>query len=218
MLPIGAAYYRVKGKLACTSCAEKAKMALPQVSHSGFMRALLFGIGGAILGLAIYSTFAILTGLVIGYVSLAVGFIVGKAVRMGAGGLGGRRYQITAALLTYAAVSMSAIPIGIYYYEKSHPVQSELTAQPSASSANTAQSGDASSDDRPNLGAALLSMAFAGLASPFLGLEDPIHGIIGLVILFVGIRIAWQMTGGKPSDDIIGPFRNAPAPTAPTSS
>ena len=33
----------------------------------------------------------------------------------GSNGQGGRRYQITAALLTYAAVSMAAIPVWIHY-------------------------------------------------------------------------------------------------------
>jgi hypothetical protein len=35
-----------------------------------------------------------------------------------------------------------------------------------------------------------------GLASPFLALSDPVHGVIGLVILFVGMNIAWRMTAG----------------------
>jgi hypothetical protein len=30
------------------------------------------------------------------------------------GGVGGRRYQIAAALLTYSAVSMSAVPLAIH--------------------------------------------------------------------------------------------------------
>jgi hypothetical protein len=37
------------------------------------------------------------------------------------------------------------------------------------------------------------------------------HGLIGLVILFVGIRIAWQIARGT-SVQILGPFnRAAPA-------
>jgi hypothetical protein len=44
-----------------------------------------------------------------------------------------------------------------------------------------------------------------GLASPFLELQDPVHGMIGLVILFVGIRIAWQIARGT-SIRILGPF------------
>jgi hypothetical protein len=43
--------------------------------------------------------------------SLAVGYIVGKAMMKGSAGLGGRRYQVVAVALTYAAVSLSFIPL-----------------------------------------------------------------------------------------------------------
>jgi hypothetical protein len=50
-------------------------------------------------------------------------------------------------------------------------------------------------------------MALLGLASPFLELQNPVNGILGLVTLFVGIRIAWQLTAG-PKLEILGPFEN----------
>jgi hypothetical protein len=63
-----------------------------------------------------------------------------------------------------------------------------------------------------NFLSALGMLALIGLASPFLELADPFHGLIGLVILFVGIRFAWQQTGA-PKIDIVGPFQNkTPAP------
>ena len=59
----------------------------------------------------------------------------------------------------------------------------------------------------------VFSPLYAGLASPFLELQDPIHGILGLVILFVGLRIAWQLTAEKKLD-ILGPFsKSSPAKT-----
>jgi hypothetical protein len=65
------------------------------------------------------------------------------------------------------------------------------------------------------LGAALIGLAVLGLASPFLELQDPFHGVIGLVILLVGIRIAWQLTA-IPKIEILGPFasKNPAAPPA----
>lgn len=60
------------------------------------------------------------------------------------------------------------------------------------------------------LAAALGYMALLGLASPFLELQDPVHGFIGLIILLVGIRIAWQITAAK-MPEITGPFQNSPA-------
>lgn len=124
--PIGTTYYRVNNAMACAGCAEQARFSLPSDSGGKYMRGLMFGVGGAILGLIIYATFEIATGWIIGYVSLAVGYIVGKAIKMGSRGAGGRKYQITAAVLTYAAVSLAAVPVAISMYSKSHesvPVQ-----------------------------------------------------------------------------------------------
>src|SRR5262249_41903486 len=106
-------YYRVNGIQACAGCAEKVKQQAPKDTHAAFVRGMLFGIGGAIAGLIGDSAFGIITGLVIGYVSLAVGWLVAKAIKVGSKGIGGRRYQIAAVALTYAAVSLSAIPMGI---------------------------------------------------------------------------------------------------------
>jgi cytochrome b561 len=55
---------------------------------------------------------------------------------------------------------------------------------------------------------------FAGLASPFLELQDPLHGVIGLIILLVGIRIAWKLTAETPTE-VLGPFERAAAPAGP---
>ena len=150
-------YYRVNGVQACAACVGKVKEQMPKDTHAAFMRGMLFGVGGAIAGLIVYSVFGIVTGIVIGYVSLAVGWLVGKAIRAGSKGVGGRRYQIAAVLLTYAAGSIGAL-------------------------------------------------LFAGLASPFLELGDEPGGIIGLVILFVGMNIAWKLTAGAKLD-IVGPFK-----------
>jgi hypothetical protein len=217
-------YYRINGSLACERCTEQLKTQLPKDTHSAFVRGLLFGIVGFVLGLVLYSGFSIVTGIVIGYVSLAVGFIVGKAIRLGSGGIGGRRYQIAAVVLTYAAVSMSAIPIGISQYmkdQKTKPPARQMPAPsssaPSAAAPSTpVQSEDAASEEaassaptapkqKTGLGAALVGLALLGLASPFLELQDPVHGIIGLVILWVGISIAWRLTAA-PKIDILGPF------------
>jgi hypothetical protein len=139
------------------------------------------GIAGALAGLALYVIFALTTGLIIGWVSLAVGFIVGKAMRMGSGGVGGRRYQVMAVLLTYFAVSMSAVPI-----EQAH--------------------------SQSISGKAVAELAMLGIASPILELRDPVQGLIGLIILFVGIRFAWRFTAA-PALNVSGPYAAATAET-----
>jgi len=137
-------------------------------AQGAYPRALLLGIVGAAIGLALYAGFAILTNIMISWVSLAVGFIVAKAMMIGSKGIGGRQYQITAVVLTYCAVSFSVIPIVLY------------------------QTGI------PFSALPLAKVIQIGLTSPFLGLQtDTFRGLIGLVILFVGINIAWKMTGEK---------------------
>jgi uncharacterized protein (DUF983 family) len=131
--PIGGTYFQIRSAPVCAACTEKLRSQIPKDSHAAFVRALLFGIGGAVVGLALYVTVALATGLVIGFVSLAVGYIIGKAMHMGSGGVGGRRYQVVAVLLTYFAVSMSAVPIAIEQSRLHHRDQTqETTAQPEA--------------------------------------------------------------------------------------
>lgn len=207
-------YYRLNGAVACRACAEKAHSELPQDSHTDYMRAVLYGIGAAIVGLIVYATFEIQTGIIIGYLSLAVGWFIGKAMMKGSSGRGGRRYQITAALLTYAAVSMAAIPIWIHFAsEKQHAShQQQLADEQRELEKETGSPQTAPAKPAMDRGKALLSLAFLGLASPFLELADPFHGLIGLFILFIGIRIAWQTTR-ETAPAIDGPFASArPSP------
>jgi len=235
-------YYRVNGVQACAACVGKVKEQMPKDTHAAFVRGMLFGVGGAIAGLIVYSVFGIVTGIVIGYVSLAVGWLVGKAIRAGSKGVGGRRYQIVAVAFTYAAVSMSAIPMGIAQYVKekkskenvvvtspqgnadsSSGASEGMRSQPAPSTAapgNGATNGPAANAAAPaepkkkfSVGAAIGALLFAGLASPFLELGDEPGGIIGLVILFVGMNIAWKLTAGAKLD-IVGPFKaSEPAAT-----
>jgi hypothetical protein len=188
---------------------------VPADSHALFTRGLIFGVGGALLGLFLYSAVGIITGLAIGYISLAVGYIVAKAILMGSRGRGGRRYQIAAIVLTYMSVSVSAIPIGIWQiiHKPDAAIRTTAaattagpTAIPVADSSSTPQMTTAPSEgpSAGGLAAALGSLFVLGLVSPFLELQSPGSGIIGLIILVVGLRIAWRLTA-----------ESAPAP-APT--
>ena len=208
---IGGTFYRVNGAPACPDCAQRLKREAPQDSHQSFVRGVLFGIGAAVLGFILYVAFALTTGLVIGFVSLAVGYLVGKAMMLGSRGIGGRRYQVAAALLTYMAVSLAAVPMALYVHSKHASAQQ--TAQ--ASAPESAAAPDAAQPSPPKMGAAraLGTLALIGLASPFLDLASPAHGIIGLIILLVGVRIAWQLTATRPLK-VAGPFDSPPAAAA----
>lgn len=177
--PIRGSYFKIKNSPVCAGCTERIRAKTPKDSHGAFARAILFGIAGALIGLALYVAFALATGLIIGWVSLAVGWIVGKAMHLGSGGVGGRRYQVVAVLLTYLAVAMSAVPIALYQNGRFHHIKMSE--------------------------AVLGRLAWIGIASPILELRDTVSGLIGLVILFVGIRFAWRFTA-RPTLQVSGPF------------
>src|SRR5947207_5771799 len=218
---ITGAYYRVNGAMACASCAERAQREAPKATHAQFVRAILFGVAAAIGGIVVYAAFGIITGWMIGYISLAVGYMVGKAMVKGSKGFGGRRYQIAAVLLTYAAVvrkellefmielrravALGETSIGISQYIK----QEKAHKQAQQTASKDGQSGTAQPVQPTTAGGvlkALGTLLLIGMAFPFMELADPVHGLIGLVILFVGLQIAWKLTAGSGKVTIDGPF------------
>jgi hypothetical protein len=197
-------YFRVNNQLACARCAGEALAGQPKDSHAAFLRGLLLGVGGAAAGLILYSAVAIVTGWTIGYVALAVGWLVGKGMMKGSNGMGGLRYQIAALALTYLAISMSAIPIGISYALKQHPSRTHqhATADDGNTRDVTPQNDDGSTTSEPatrnNWRPLMGQLLLWGIASPFLELQNPIQGLIGLFIVFIGLSIAFRLTASKP--------------------
>jgi len=217
-------YFRINGALACPICADRAQAGMSKDTHTAFVRGITFGFGGAILGLIVYAAFGILSGFVIGYVSLAVGWIVGKAIKKGSNGIGGLRYQIGAVILTYAAVSLAAVPVGISQYLKSEKAHKTVIHSPQIATAEadpTVQVRPSSTPTPPpqtlSKGALAERLLLLGLASPFLNINETPHAIIGLFILFIGLRIAWQLTDETPAQ-VVGPFKSSSAPASPLSS
>ena len=217
-------YFRINGLLACEKCASQLQAQAPKDTHSAFVRGIIFGTGGAIVGLALYAAFEIATGLIIGYIALAVGWLVGTAIKKGSGGIGGRRYQIAAVALTYAAVSLAAIPVGIAQIIKARKATPNAVTAPAQAAPNSASDPNTPESDTPsrppaapapvNAIAVIGELLFAGLTSPFLELSSGVSGIIGLVILFVGVNIAWKMTGAAKLE-ILGPFKATAPPASP---
>ncbi|MFZ0761355.1 MAG: hypothetical protein WAM69_15515 [Candidatus Sulfotelmatobacter sp.] len=225
---VGGSYYRVNGARACGGCAEKMRSELGVDKHAAYARAVAYGVGAGVVGIAGYALIAILLqGWVISYMALAVGWLVGRAMMKGSNGVGGRRYQITAALLTYAAVSIAAVPIWIHFAgvrAEQRQIQQQKVAEEQRQLENdddqpATQPSPAPRAEKPqasvaSVGRWLGRMALVGLASPFIQLSDsPGWGVMGLLILFVGMNIAWRITAGRPLE-VFGPFADSrPAST-----
>jgi len=183
--PLASEYYRVHGRTACAGCASAAQNGQANgQKNTAFTRALLFGIGAAAVGLAGYAAFTIATNFYIGYVALGVGYIVARAIKFGSGGRGGRPFQIVAVILTYLAIALAEIPIALWEVRAHLPSGRML--------------------------AVAIRLLPIGLTSPIREMRDPIHGLINLVILYVGLQIAWRGTAA-PRVTVEGPFRLKPA-------
>jgi hypothetical protein len=214
---IAGQYYRINGQMACENCATQAREGQPSDSHAAFARGLLLGVGAAIVGLIGYAAFTIVTGWFLGYLALGVGWLVAKAIMKGSNGIGGRRYQVAAVILTYAAISMASIPIFIAYGIKHKPAlihqnapatQSQLSAPSSVPSAQSDSGQPGSPVPVRKMSPLLVRLVWIGLASPFLQLRSPFSGALGLFILFIGLRIAWQLTQATPLS-VDGPYSAA---------
>jgi hypothetical protein len=178
---IATEYFKVNGQKICPTCAEQARSGQSTASHGSLMGGIIFGIGGAIVGMILYSVVTMATGWTIGYLAIGVGWIVGKAVMTGAKNVGSFRIQVVAVLLTYAAITLSALPV-VLYSAYNHP----------------GSTGDWST--------LLERVILPGLASPFLHFEtNSINAALGLVILLIGMRIAWRLTQTK-ALAVAGPF------------
>jgi hypothetical protein len=137
----------------------------------------VFGTGAAIVGLAVYAGFTIVTHFYLGYIALLVGWLVAKAMMIGSRGVGGLRYQIAAVTLTYAAISLASVPILI-----------AKVLQDAADYGTTAHI------EWDKIAGKLVAW---GIASPFLQLKAGVWGVVGFVILLVGLRIAYRLTADK---------------------
>lgn len=216
-------YYVANGNTICSSCADHLGQTKPlPPGAKGLLRAVTFGAGAAALGTIAYFAVLALTGYEIGWIAVGVGWLVGRAVRKGGYGRGGRKLQLIAACLTYCSIVGSYIPLIV----KEIATAKETTAAVTTANAPKALTPGATpvsspAAHPPDVGSvsvaqmllALLVLFAVSLAAPFLaGLEN----IVGLFIIFLGLFEAWRINR-LPTMDLSGPFSLAAAPEAAAS-
>lgn len=112
--PITATYHTVNGQAVCSSCRMKLEHLTKSVRSPGLLaKAAVYGVGAAIVGAIIYWAVMRFLNLEIGLVAILTGWMVGKAVRAGANGGGGRLLQAGSALLVYLSVAGAYLPFAI---------------------------------------------------------------------------------------------------------
>ncbi|MEZ5288399.1 MAG: hypothetical protein R2712_27055 [Vicinamibacterales bacterium] len=111
---IAGEHFDVNGQSVCASCHDRIRvLGQPAVGLVPVLLAGLAGLAAAVLGAVLYYADFAISGLEIGLVAIAIGYMVGYSVRRGAGGRGGRRLQVLAVVLTYWAVGLGYVPMVI---------------------------------------------------------------------------------------------------------
>jgi hypothetical protein len=217
-------YYDVSGQPTCAECRAKIETLTETPSGIGpLVKAGLFGLAAGIAGAIIYYAVIAITDFEIGIVAILIGYMVGYAVRKGAGGRGGRRFQVLAVALTYMAVAFAYTPIVVKAALKDSSKQEEKSAAatettPAAGTENTpaaAQSASTAEPDGTTAAVALLMLCGLVVSLPVLVVFGSLpSGLISGLIIFFGMQQAWKMTA-TPALAITGPYRvGTPAPTA----
>ncbi len=179
-------YFQVQQHVICPSCAAKIEAGKQAKKSVPWFRFVIYGAGAALAGSILYAI-PLAMGFQIGIVALAVGWMVGRAVRIGAYGVGGRPQQVVAVALTYFAISLSFFPAGIFIGVKHAVAAKKSLGPPKVQLARPAISP----------GKAVAGVLVMAAISPFLELgSSPAGGLISLFILFIGLQRAWALTAG----------------------
>ncbi len=204
-------YYHANGATCCSRCRSTFEsVAETPRGIAPLVKAGALGLGAGIVGAVIYYAVIAITRLEIGIVAILIGYMVGRAVRAGARGRGGLRFQILAVVLTYVSVALAYTPIAIQQIVASDR-QAEQTA---ASTPGTASRVSTSVDAEPGtprsggrflLGIAML-LAFILALPPLIVFGSLPTSLIGGAIIGFGMQQAWRMTA-SPRLEILGPYR-----------
>lgn len=202
--PINDVYYAVGDKLICPACRERYAAAQQGGSRIGrLLKATVFGVGAGIVGALVWWGVRRLTGSDFGIIAVAVGFIVGGAVRAGSGARGGFGYQMIALALTYLSIALTFTPDVFTLLRQSfhdhHDVHATNAGGSAATSPATTSESDADSTRPARLTGGKLIIAVllviarvaaAILVAPVvIGLNQPI------VLLIFGFALweAWKI-------------------------
>ena len=109
--PIAGDYFDVNGQPFCEACTASIRQAHGDgPGGAAFGRALGAGLIAGAVGSTLYYLVAKISGYQLSIIAIAVGFLVGRAVRWATGGRGGVIYQVLAVAVTYAAIAFSWVP------------------------------------------------------------------------------------------------------------
>ena len=144
--PITDRYYTLGSHVLCESCHLAFQSATaPGNAAIRFFGATALGTVAAAIGCAMWMIVTELTGYEIGLIAIAIGYLVGMAVHVGARRIGGVAYQLLAVFLTYSAIVMTYVPMIAEQFMIDVGVEQDAQTAASDDSQN-APSGDSNTD------------------------------------------------------------------------
>ena len=109
--PIGGDYFTANGVVICPRCKAAIERDRRSVfTPARFLKASVFGTGAAIAGAVLWSVVRTVWRYEGALVAIAVGFLIGRAVRAGSDNRGGWPFQVVALILTYVCIALSLLP------------------------------------------------------------------------------------------------------------
>jgi hypothetical protein len=218
---IGDEYFDVNGQPICRVCRVRVLNEIETpVGGGAVLRALACGVVAAIAGAILYYAVIAITDFEIGIVAIAIGYMVGYAVRFGARGRGGRRFQVMAVALTYVAVCLAYAVLAFSAAGQEEAADANGAAAPQAQASSSApgaqaaepagdpaeEAAPAAEEEAPGAGALVMLFGFV-LALPIMVVVGSLPGglISGAIIAF-GMMQAWKMTMA-PVLSVTGPYR-----------
>lgn len=203
--PIISAYYDVSGQPVCAECRTKIEAIMETPTGAApLAKAGLFGLAAGVAGAIVYYAVLALLHLEIGIVAILIGYMVGYAVRKGAGG-GGRRFQVMAVAVTYIAVGLAYTPIVFKAAVDERRNQAAAHTTDNGSLAAAAEPSESKTSGNALI-AILSLLGFVAVLPVLIIVGSLPSGIISAAIIFFGLMQAWKMTQ-TPALTITGPYR-----------
>jgi hypothetical protein len=196
-------YWRAQNRLFCAACHVKIAAVIDNAhAQASFGKALLLG-GLTALGCGIaYAIFVQVSGIQLALVTIGIAFVIAKVVRK-VSGLGGRRFQILAVVLTYIASAMGyAGPVmaaltkaASKQHDEKHDGKAATPGAVADDHATAAPPADDANQRAPagagGLLVGLIVIFGFVLAAPVLAATQ---APLGLVIVLIGLWEAWKLS------------------------
>ena len=206
--PIADTYYEVDEGVICAACHTRVAASLTKPTSASLARATTFGLIAAALSAAIYFVVSAAASRDVAVTLVVAGFVVGKAVRVGARRQRGLRYQWLAVALTYVAIATTYVPFVMKGFSRGSSAQdSTAVAIPGMEGlVATVPAAAPAAPTQRSLGAAgvdLVELTALAFAAPLLESTTP---PLELLVLVGALLLAWR-ANTRTAIRISGPYR-----------